>query len=297
VASSKYDIVVDLSLEDNSHTMMVRLVGANKRVLDVGCANGYLARVLVENGCTVSGVEVDAAAAEQARSLLQDLVVGDLEQLDLAAELGTGRFDVVVLGDVLEHLRDPLPVLRSVRPLLAQGGYVVMSIPNVAHGAVRVSLLKGRFDYRPLGLLDTTHLRFFTRESLTALLHDAGLAPTDFLRTTAGLFETEQELRPDDVPADLVEQVMSDPDASTYQFVVRAVPDDADHLVAAMRGSFEQRLEQLGEQVAQLQAQLAQAQEDTEARRRELAAVQATKVMRSTRRVRALYGRLRAPRT
>lgn len=241
--SSKYDTVVDPNLDNNSHNYMIGLVGSHKRVLDVGCASGYFARALAEHGCTVSGVDADADAAEEARPALAELVVGDLEQLDLVAELGKGRFDVVVFGDVLEHLRDPLPVLRQARTLLAPGGYVVISIPNVAHGAVRLQLLQGRFDYRPTGLLDSTHIRFFTRDNLEVLLHDAGFAATDFLRTTAGLFETELGLTPDQVPAELVEQVLQDPDATTYQFVVRAVPDDADWAVEKMRRQFEQRIE------------------------------------------------------
>jgi 2-polyprenyl-3-methyl-5-hydroxy-6-metoxy-1,4-benzoquinol methylase len=328
VASSKYDTTVDLADRNNSHTLMVELIGANKRVLDVGCANGYLAKVLVEHGCTVSGVEYDEKAAEQARPLLDQLVVGDLEQLDLVAELGTGRFDVVVFGDVLEHLRDPLPVLRSSRALLAPGGYAVLSIPNVAHGSVRLSLLKGRFDYRPLGLLDSTHIRFFTRDNLKALLRDAGFAATDFLRTTAGIYETELGVRPGDAPEDVVQQVLSDPDALTYQFVVRAVPDNADFAVTAMREQFEQRLEEALARVADAERRAAEAEEGREhdrsqlqteltamhhhvvardqviaardeaiaSLRAELEAVHATKVMRATRGVRAAYGRARGPR-
>jgi 2-polyprenyl-3-methyl-5-hydroxy-6-metoxy-1,4-benzoquinol methylase len=264
VASSKYDTVVDLADRNNSHTLMVELVGANKRVLDVGCANGYLAEVLGRQGCTVSGVEYDAAAAEEARAHLDRLVVGDLETLDLAAELGTGGFDVVVFGDVLEHLRDPLPVLKQARALLAPGGYVVISIPNVAHGSVRLSLLKGRFDYGPLGLLDETHIRFFTRDNLRALLRDAGFAATDFLRTTAGVFETELRVKAEEFDPQVVEQVLADPDALTYQFVVRAVPDDASYSVTAMREQFEQRLEEAVQEIAALTARVEAAERRTE---------------------------------
>ncbi len=323
MATSKYDTTVDLADRNNSHTLMVELVGANKRVLDVGCANGYLARVLAERGCTVSGVEYDADAAEEARPDLEQLVVGDLETLDLAAELGTGRYDVVVFGDVLEHLRDPLPVLRKARALLAPGGFAVLSIPNVAHGAVRLSLLKGHFDYRPLGLLDQTHIRFFTRDNLKALLRDAGFAATDFLRTTAGLYDTELGVQPGDAPPEVVEQVLTDPDATTYQFVVRAVPDDGDWAITAMREQFEQRLEDaehrvgaereqtraVEQQVAQMQEQLTAMHEQVMSREEEIArlrgqiaglhdefaALHATKVMRATRRVRDVYGRARGP--
>jgi 2-polyprenyl-3-methyl-5-hydroxy-6-metoxy-1,4-benzoquinol methylase len=307
VASSKYDTHVDLSLENNSHTLIVDLVGSHKRVLDVGCANGYLAKVLVDRGCEVSGVEFDQAAAEEARPLLKDLVVGDLEQLDLVAELGPDRFDVIVFGDVLEHLRDPLPVLRQARPLLAPGGYVVISIPNVAHGAVRLTLLQGKFDYRPLGLLDNTHIRFFTRQNLKALLRDAGLAATDFLRTTAGLFETELGLTPDQVPAGLVEQVLEDPDATTYQFVVRAVPDDGSWAVDHMREGFEQRIEALEAQLAEAarektayEARLVAYHEQVMAREEQIAALrehiellEQSRAVRAVRTARGAAGALR----
>lgn len=309
MASSKYDTVVDLSLDNNSHTYMVELVGSQKRVLDVGCASGYFARTLVERGCRVSGVEYDVEAAEQARPALEQLVVGDLESLDLVAELGAGGFDVVVFGDVLEHLRDPLPVLRQARELLAPGGYVVISIPNVAHGAVRLLLLQGRFDYRPTGLLDSTHIRFFTRANLEALLRDAGLAATDFLRTTAGLFETELGLSPDDVPADVVAQVLEDPDATTYQFVVRAVPDDADWSVQRMRRQFEQRVEDAEQRVAEalatadaLRAEMVAYHEQVVARDEEIArltehvaALERTRAVRTARGVRGAVGRLTGP--
>ena len=327
MASSKYDTTVDLADRNNSPTLMVELIGSNKRVLDVGCANGYLAKVLVERGCTVSGVEYDEKAAEEARPVLERLVVGDLERLDLVEELGTGQFDVIVFGDVLEHLRDPLPVLRASRALLAPGGYAVISIPNVAHGSVRISLLKGRFDYRPLGLLDSTHIRFFTRDNLKALLRDAGFAPTDFLRTTAGIFETELGVQPGDAPDEVVQEVLEDPDATTYQFVVRAVPDDADFSITAMRQQFEARLEEAVKEidaarkaVAAAERQAADADARTEQVRQEmqreltamhdqvmareeavaalqaqLDAVHSTKVMRATKGVRDAYGRARGP--
>src|SRR5205823_7166679 len=94
-----------------------------------------------------------------------------------------GGFDAIVCADVLEHLRDPAAALAAVRHALAPDGEVVISIPNVAHLWVRLSLLAGRFDYAERGILDRTHLRFFTRRTLLALLARAGLA-VDELRVT-----------------------------------------------------------------------------------------------------------------
>jgi 2-polyprenyl-3-methyl-5-hydroxy-6-metoxy-1,4-benzoquinol methylase len=231
---SKYETEIDLTESNTSHNQMLELVGHNKRVLDVGCASGYMARVLAERGCDVSGVESDPDAAEEARPVLERLVVGDLDKLDLVAELGERQFDIVLFGDVLEHLRDPLAVLRQARPLLVPGGSVVISVPNVGHGAVRLALLKGEWRYQELGLLDATHLRFFTHANLSELFRQAGFIATDFRRTFRGIFDTEIQVREEDYPPAVIEALREDPESTTYQFVVRAVADDGERQVAEL---------------------------------------------------------------
>lgn len=238
---SKYDTELDPANANTSHAQILELVGGNKRVLDIGCATGYLARALVAQGCTVSGVEYDADAAEQARPTLDRLVVGDLETLDLVESFGPEQFDALVFGDVLEHLRDPLAVLRRARPLLARGGCVVISVPNIAHGAARLALLKGRWEYRQLGLLDTTHLRFFTLASVREMLREAGLAAVEVRRTIADIFETELAVKPEDYDPALIEELRADPESTTYQFVVRGVADDADQAVHELQGREEEQ--------------------------------------------------------
>ena len=227
---SKYDIDLDMGAEGTSHRFMIDLIGANKSVLDVGCSTGYLGKVLKGLGCTVSGFEYDADAAAQAADVLDEVIVADLESVDLLETYGDRRFDVIVFGDVLEHLRDPLPTLRQSRHLLAPGGYVVISVPNISHGDVRMSLLLGRFRYTAVGLLDSTHLRFFTRDSLRDLLGNAGLVATEVRTTKAPLFGTELGVRPDEVDPDIVRTIERDEDATTYQFVVSAIRDDASAL-------------------------------------------------------------------
>jgi len=233
IALSKYDIDVDLAnRQGTSHALLVELVGANKRVLDVGCDTGYLGETLTAFGNTTSGFEVNEITAAQARSKLERVEVGDLERTDLVELFGRGAFDVVVFGDVLEHLRDPLPVLRQARPLLAPGGSVLISTPNIAHGDVRLALLSGRFRYNKLGILDETHTRFFTRDSLVEFLRDAGFILADLRRTRAELFATEIDVVEAEYDAALVERLRADDEATTYQFVVRGVPDDATTLVS-----------------------------------------------------------------
>jgi methionine biosynthesis protein MetW len=161
-----------------SHALLLDRVPAGARVLDVGCSEGYLARVLHERGCTVVGVEADAAAAAQAGRWCEEVVRGDVEDPAVRGRVA-GPFDRVLLGDVLEHLRDPVAVLRWARELLAPGGRVVASLPNVAHWTGRRQLARGRFPREEHGLFDRTHLRFFTRASARELLEGAGLRIVD----------------------------------------------------------------------------------------------------------------------
>ena len=149
------------------------------RVLDVGCATGYLAAELTRRGCRVTGVEADPLAAERARAHCEAVVVGDVEddacRGGLTALAAPAPFDVVLCGDVLEHLRDPWSALAAVAALAAPGGTVVLSVPNVAHWTGRRALARGRFPYAEHGLFDRTHLRFFTRASARDLAERAGL--------------------------------------------------------------------------------------------------------------------------
>jgi SAM-dependent methyltransferase len=171
-----------------SHELVLRAVPAGSRVLDVGCATGYLAIEFARRDCHVIGVEIDPQAAAIAREAtipdspqrraLDAVVVGDLEvaatREAVKRELGATPPDVIVCGDVLEHLRDPQDVLTWLGTLLGPGGRAVVSLPNIGHWTARRELVRGRFPYADFGLFDTTHLRFFTRASATELAHRSG---------------------------------------------------------------------------------------------------------------------------
>lgn len=180
---ARYDTDIDLANPNSSHTQIVELVGPQKTVLDVGCATGYLARQLAVRDCEVYGVDNDPEAAERARKYLVELVIADIDQSPLTDHFAPDKFDAVVFGDVLEHLVHPERVLAEAVTLLKEDGCIVVSIPNVAHGSVRLALLQGRWEYTDTGLLDRTHLRFFTRSSVIALLQSAGLVVEDVRST------------------------------------------------------------------------------------------------------------------
>jgi methionine biosynthesis protein MetW len=159
-----------------SHRLLLAEVPAGARVLDVGCATGYLAAELARRGCEVVGVEADAAAAAVARGPCASVIQGDLEEEGTRAVLAAEPpFAAIVCGDVLEHLREPGAALAFLATLLSPGGRVVASLPNIAHWTARRALLRGRFPYAEHGLFDRTHLRFFTRASARELVEQAGL--------------------------------------------------------------------------------------------------------------------------
>jgi 2-polyprenyl-3-methyl-5-hydroxy-6-metoxy-1,4-benzoquinol methylase len=155
-----------------AHAKLLEAVGREKRVLDVGCSSGYLAAPLAARRNTLVGIELDAAAAREAQSFCEQVLVGDVETMDLPFEAGS--FDVVLLGDVIEHLRDPVETLRRLRRFLRPGGRLVLSTPNVANWAIRLSLLAGRWRYTDRGILDRTHTHLFTRATLREAIEGAG---------------------------------------------------------------------------------------------------------------------------
>jgi 2-polyprenyl-3-methyl-5-hydroxy-6-metoxy-1,4-benzoquinol methylase len=220
---SQYHIdAVDPTARNTSHALMLELVGRDARVLDVGCSTGFLGGALAVQGCAVTGVEVDPKAAVEARAYIDEVVEADLN-LTTLPDLFPGReFDVVVFGDVLEHLIEPDAVLRSAVPLLGAGGAVVISIPNVNHGSLRLAVLQGRWNYSETGLLDRTHLRFFNHASVVRMVAGAGLHITRLYGTLADPLGCEVEIDDESLPGTIVEWVRAQPDALVYQFVLRA---------------------------------------------------------------------------
>jgi 2-polyprenyl-3-methyl-5-hydroxy-6-metoxy-1,4-benzoquinol methylase len=200
---------------------VIHLVGRGKRVLELGCGAGEMSQALRDNGCQVVGVEIDPALAERAVAHCESVLTADLDRLNLEAELGENRFDVIVAAEVLEYLKDPWDLLRALKNYLRPGGCFVASLPNVAHGSVRLAPLGGRLPYRNHGQPNGTRLRFFTHESLVCLFEEAGYAVGHLERLELPVDAADPSGR---VPANLLQRLADDPDARTAQFVVVAYP-------------------------------------------------------------------------
>jgi methionine biosynthesis protein MetW len=169
---------------DEVSGIVTSMIPRGARVLEVGCGTGSLSRIVADTcGAEVVGIEPDSHRAERARARgLQ--VHTDYLSPDLIQKIGS--FDVVLLADVLEHVPNPQTILLLSRQALKSGGAVVISVPNVAHWSVRVDVVRGRFRYQPSGIMDVTHLRWFTLDTLKGLIAASGFKITSS-RATAGM--------------------------------------------------------------------------------------------------------------
>ncbi|MBB6084098.1 class I SAM-dependent methyltransferase [Castellaniella defragrans] len=219
---SRYDYQFDPD-DDSTPARICRLVGADRRVLELGCAAGAMSTVLARHyRCRVVGLEADSDAVAQARGLGVDARVADLDSPHWADGLDAAAFDTVLAADVLEHLRDPLACLRRVRVLLGEGGRLVVSVPNIAHSGVLAALLCDAFPYRDTGLLDRTHVHFFTRSSLAHMLARAGFAIDTVQTVDTGPHHPEFSAYWDALPDALRQRLAGNPAGRAYQVIVRA---------------------------------------------------------------------------
>ncbi|WP_316367471.1 glycosyltransferase [Candidatus Thiodiazotropha sp. CDECU1] len=226
---AEYDFKLDLNVENNSHTQLVKRIPTGSRVLELGCATGYMSDYLrQEKGCYVVGVEIDRGMANKAKSNCDRVIVGDVQNRGWLKSLGDERFDVITCADILEHLRDPTALLKKLPDLLNDGGRLLASLPNGAHAALRLELLEGRFTYEDTGLLDRTHLHLFTYNSLREMFARSGFRVNELTYTFHDMADSEIEQRLERMGFEATERGLAlfhTPDAAAFQYIVSATPD------------------------------------------------------------------------
>jgi len=229
----KYDFELDLDVENNSHTQLIRRIPTGSSVLELGCATGYMSRYLRDKlKCNVVGVELDPEAAKQAEASCDRVILANVEEDSWIEELGSRQFDVITCADIIEHLRDPDAFLAKIKKLIKPSGFLLVSLPNGAHASLRLELLEGRFTYEDTGLLDRTHLHLFTHQSLRTLFTQAGYKVAELSYTFHDMSDDVIAERLKRVGLEASAQAIAyfhTPEASAYQFIITAHPcEDVD---------------------------------------------------------------------
>ena len=216
---------IDLDNPKNTHDFQILLTGIGKEVLEIGPATGYLSKILKERKCVVTGIEINPEFAKKAKQILDDLYVGDIEKLDLKEVLGDKKFDVILLGDSLEHTKNPLQVLKKIKDFIRDNGSIVCSIPNISYIITRLKLLDGDFDYTDVGLLDKTHLRFFNLSSILELLEEAGYSLIELKKVKEEFYLAHRiDVKQWVIPQELIDSILKDPESTTFQYILKANP-------------------------------------------------------------------------
>ncbi len=191
----------------------------NVKVLDIGAGSGLLACVFrkTHGRIIIDGMEPDPYAANLSRKYYRKFYSGHAQ--DFTDVIRNEAYDFIVLADVIEHIADPLGFLQKLCAAIPQHTRIVLSVPNVAFGAVRIALLNGNFDYVDSGLLEKTHLRFFTLKTIETLIARVGMNIEKRFFLQRNMFSTETRLNDKDLNMLCLRKILKDELAWTYQFL------------------------------------------------------------------------------
>ena len=208
--------------------VLARMVEPGQRVLELGTGPGTVTRILHDKGCKVTGVEMDPDTLATCAPFCERTLQANLEDPLWWQPLEGEKFEVIICADVLEHLRDPRPLLEKLPVFLREGGCVLMTLPNASHLTIVASLLGGRFPYQKNGLLDNTHLKFYGREDFDALLRECGFLWQHWHTVQVDPSQAELKQYWNDLEASDQEFLKARcADGMVYQHVVRAFPTSA----------------------------------------------------------------------
>jgi len=227
-------------------------------VLDIGSGPGFFAAVLSERlGCAVDCVEYNEEAAAKASAVCRRVIRADLQTAAWLDEVDS-QYDFVVLLDVLEHVTDPLGLAQGARSCLGARGKLIASVPNVAHGAIRLPLLVGQWDYEPSGILDDSHLKFFVGSTFIDLLRRAGLHVEELERVYRTVSDHWLDHAADaagSTPAEM-QQLLSRTEGQTWQFIALATRAESSEPVALSETSVDRSADLIA-QLRHMQTELA----------------------------------------
>ena len=219
----KYDVELDLSTK-NSLSIIIKHLEANSRVLEFGPANGRLTKYMTEQmNCEVDIVEIDQASGEDAARYAKNAclgpIEGDAEKNIWFEKLKHEHYDYIIFADILEHLRNPRKLLTTSKGLLKENGKILVSVPNIANNAIIANLLRNQFCYTPTGLLDNTHIHFFTGPSFMEMAAESGFHVHSVEGTYQEIGESEVPVSYHDLDRDVIKILKARPGGDVYQYI------------------------------------------------------------------------------
>lgn len=221
--SKTYDLnpsIVDEILKDDANPLnrIYQLIPDGSKVLDIGAGNGLLALILQRGrNIIIDGIEPDPYGATLAKKFYRNFYCGLAQKFK--KQILKEEYDFIVLADVIEHMQDPLTFLQELTTELPNKTKIILSVPNVAFGAVRVSLLNGNFDYVDSGLLERSHIRFFTLKTMLELVSKIGINIEKLFFLQRDIFNCEIPLKMHHVNPITLWRILSDEYSSVYQFL------------------------------------------------------------------------------
>lgn len=220
-----YDYTFDTEGESTA-AKVIRMVGTNKKILELGCACGVMSKVLKEqSSCRIYAVEMDKDAAEKATEFCEELTIADLDSVDWNGLFANEKFDVILAADVLEHLRNPERHLLEMSKRLLPDGYITLSVPNITYNGIIAELLTEDFSYRKTGLLDQTHIHFFALNSLLRTINEAELTVVELQRTVISSDCSEFAESWSKLPKWMALSLKSRNEGETYQYILKLCPN------------------------------------------------------------------------
>ena len=190
----KYNVNINMSNRNCSHTLIMEQIKPGSTVLEMGCATGYMTKYMKEKlGCTVDIIEMDRDAIQVAKQYARNWYCFDLNNYDVLS-LSVNKYDYILFADVLEHLNHPYETLYIAGKMLKDDGKILISIPNICHNDIIIKLFYDRFTYTDLGLLDSTHIHFWGLQDFAKFVEEAGLKITGTKTVKMPTQGTEQRM-------------------------------------------------------------------------------------------------------